>query len=367
MASFISESRHHQGESLLRQAEVQSLFLERFGALYPRLTFRGVRSFPDRTCGPYAFILRAAFGRAGLELEMLCVALGEAFPKKLERFTRRVQEAKLAQSGADLIPVLVAPYLSEEARGLCRQAGIGYFDLAGNASLDSSQVFFEVSGKPNPHVRQRQVRTPFEGKAERVVRTLLLRPSRHWNMRDLARSSHVSLGLTSMTTTALADMEVVTKGRSGLELLAPAALLEAWSQSYDLQRSLFRVYRSWAQVPELERRLADQRKSLGGRWALTLWSGAHHLLSLEETPPRLAVYWSGKLEGLAQALGLSEHGGRTLIFVFRPYDESLLWGARKTGRRLTSVHPLQLYLDLCSGDAEELGLAGRVRSALLPW
>jgi len=351
----------------LRQAEVQSLFQERFGALYPQLTLRGIRSFPDRVCGPYAFILRVAFGRAGLELNMLCMALGEAFPKKLERFIRRVQEAKLDQSKKDLIPVLIAPYLSEEARSLCRQAGIGYFDLAGNASLDSPQVFFEISGKSNLRVRQRQVRTPFEGKAERVVRTLLLKPDRHWNMRELARASQVSLGLASMATTALVNMGTVTKGRSGLELLGPAALLEAWSHSYDLQRSSFCLYRSWAQVPEIERRLADQRKALAGRWALTLWPGAHHLLGLEDAPLRLALYWSGKPERLAQALNLSERGGKTPVFVFKPYDGSLLWGSRRTSGRLTAVHPLQLYLDLCSGDAEELDLARRVRSALLPW
>ena len=351
----------------MRQAEVQSRFLERFGGLYPQLTFRGMRSFPHRVYGPYAFLLRVAFGKAGIELDMLCAALGDGSPENLKRFIGRVQEAKVAQSKPEAMPVLVAPYFSEEARALCHQAGIGYFDLAGNGGLDSPRVFFEVGGKPNASARDRYVRTPFEGKAERIVRTLLLEPEEHWNMRGLAESAGVSLGLTSMATTALANLGMVTKSRAGLELFAPTALLEAWSQSYDLRRSAFSIYRSPAEVPEIEGRLVDQREALSGRWALTLWSGAHHALALESTLPRLAVYWSGRADQLAQALDLTARRGKTPVFVFRPYDESLLWGVKETSGHLSIVHPLQLYLDLCSGDTEELELAESVRSRLLPW
>jgi len=351
----------------LRQAEVQSIFLQRFGALYPQLTFRGMRSFPHKLYGPYAFVLRVAFGRAGIELDLLCVALADGHPKKVQRFVERIQEAETVEAEPQAMPVLIAPYFTEEARALCRQAGVGFFDLAGNGGLDSSQVYFEISGKTGARVRERQVRTPFEGKAEQVVRRLLLEPDRHWSMRSLAKSSEVSLGLTSMATSALAKRGIVTKSRAGLDLFAPSALLDAWSQSYDLRRSPFCIYRSPAQVPEIESQLADQREALAGRWALTLWSGAHHVLELETRPPRLALYWLGKPAQLARALGLSEHEGRVLVFVFQPYDESLLWGASESGEHLPVVHPLQLYLDLCSGDAEELALAERVRSRLLPW
>ena len=64
---------------------------------------------------------------------------------------------------------------------------------------------------------------------------------------------------------------------------------------------------------------------------------------------------------------MSKRKGQTPVFVFQPYDESLLWGATETRDHLSVVHPLQLYLDLCSGDKEELELAESVRSRLLPW
>jgi hypothetical protein len=42
-------------------------------------------------------------------------------------------------------------------------------------------------------------------------------------------------------------------------------------------------------------------------------------------------------------------------------------GAGITAKGLRVAHPLQLYLDLGSGDERELELAKRLRERLLPW
>jgi len=351
----------------LRQAEVQSRFLESFSVLYPRITFRGVRRFPARAYGPYGFALRIAFGKTGVELDMLCAVLTDGFPQDVKRYIRRIQQARTSQPNEEAVSVLIAPYFAQEACALCREAGIGYFDLAGNAGLDTPRAFLEISGQANPYQRERQVHTPFEGKAERLVRTLLLDPNRLWTLRELVKAAGISLGLASMVTSALADMGVVAKNRGGLGLLRPGALLDAWAQSYDLRRNAFCIYRSMAGVSELETRLVGDGQALGGRPVLTLWSGAHHLLQEESDAPRLALYWQGKPESLAQTLELSSDEGKTFVFVFQPYDESLLWGITEEHGRPAVVHPLQLYLDLASGDEEELHLAQRVRKRLLPW
>ena len=56
--------------------------------------------------------------------------------------------------------------------------------------------------------------------------------------------------------------------------------------------------------------------------------------------------------------------GSAYLF-FQPYDESLLWGAQADESGVISVNPLQLYLDLGSGDEQELALAQQVRARLL--
>lgn len=346
---------------------MQSRFLDSFGALYPQLTFRGVRRFPARTYGPYGFALRVAFGKAGIELTLLCAILTDGYPQDVKRYIRRTKQAEPAERSEDSVSILVAPYFSEAACALCHEAGVGYFDLAGNAGLDTPHVFLEIRDRPNPYQRERQLPTPFEGKAERLVRALLLEPDKHWTMRELAQTAGISLGLVSMVTSALVNMGAAAKNRSGLSLLSPGALLEAWAQSYDLRRNAFCTYRSWADVAEIEARLASHQEALGGPCVLTLWSGAHHLLQEEGKAPRLALYYQGKPEQLARALHLSPDQGKIFVFIFQPYDESLLWKATEMGNHLTVVHPLQLYLDLISGDEEELRLAQRVRERLLPW
>ena len=351
----------------MRRADVESLFLQRFGEIYPRFKFRQMRRFPSRTHSPYDLALRLAFGSAEIELDMLCVTLLDGHPEEEKHLLQQISEVEGMSANRDIIPVVIAPHFSEEARALCREAGIGYFDLAGNAGLDTPHVFLEIEERTNKQARKKQPCSPFKGRAERVVRRLLLEPKRHWTMRELAKASSVSLGLASMATSSLAQMGVLTKGRTGLDLFDAGGLLEAWAQGYDLRRSAFRVYRFEAEVADLEARLVEQREALGGRYALTLWSGARLLLAREDTSPHLALYWLGKPDQLAKNLGLCQEGGKTPVFVFQPCDESLLWGASEMSEGLFVVHPLQLYLDLGSGDAEELRLAKQVRERLLPW
>ena len=349
----------------MRQAELQSLFLQNFGRLFPQFRFRGLRRFPSHTHAPFAFALSVSFGKAEVELDLLCATLVDGHPQDVRRMMELVQRAEATPAESDAVPVLVAPFFSDDARALCREKGLGYFDLAGNAGLDAARVYVDVEGKANRHVRKRELGTPFLGKSERIVRRLLIEPGRRWNMRELAVAAEVSLGLASMVTSSLAEMGVIGKQRSGTSLYDPRALLDAWAEHYDLRRSPFRVYRAWRNVAALEADLARRRDALADSYALTLWSGAYRLLTSSEPAPHLALYWRDSTERLVAELGLNEDAGNTYVFVFRPFDDSLFWGRRETEGHLFVVHPLQLYLDLGSGDEEEVVLAQRVRDRLL--
>ena len=351
----------------MRHAQVQSLFLQSFNTHYSQLKFRGLRRFPDRSHGPYDFSLRVTFGKSGHEIDLLCVTLIDGFPQDVRQAIKQIQETRTSETGVQAAPALVVPYLAEEGQELCRQAGVGFFDLAGNAKLDCESLYLDVRGRANQHVRDRQIRSPFLGKSERVARRLLLEPNQRWSMRSLARDSHVSLGMASMATSAFAELGVVTKGRAGMDLFDPTGLLDMWSREYDLRRSPFKVYRSRRNLGDVMARLVSNHDQFVNRYVLTLWSGAHTLLSEAATSPRLALYWQGPPDQLIRNLGLNEEDGGTFVFVFQPYDESVFWGKRETGQGLCVAHPIQLYLDLSSGDSDELGLAKTVRERLLIW
>jgi len=351
----------------LRQRETEALFLQEFDALYPPIRFRGLRRFTEASYSPYHFALRAAFGKMRREVLLLCVPIPSGYPQEVKGFLGRIEETEAPALDNEAIPCLIAPYFSQEGRTLCQAHGIAYLDLAGNANIETEDVYFSVEGRTNEYRRKRTVRNPFEGKSERVVRKLLMEPQRHWHMRELAEAAQVSLGLASMATSSLAEDGFVTKDRSGLDLFDAGALLEAWSESYDIHRNTLRTYRAEISVSGLATRLAEQRYDLGDPYALTLWSGADRLLRQNRTTLHLALYWAGTADQLVRRLQLSEDKGQTYVFVFCPYDESLIWERKETEHGLLIAHPLQVYLDLASGDKKEQILAKRLRARLLPY
>jgi len=54
-----------------------------------------------------------------------------------------------------------------------------------------------------------------------------------------------------------------------------------------------------------------------------------------------------------------------MVFVFSPYDQAVFWEAKRYRDGSVVAHPLQLYLDLASGDKDEVALAQRVRERFL--
>ncbi len=349
----------------MRQAEVQTRFLKSFARLFPQFKFRGIRHFPARSRDPFQLALRLAVGQPEVLIDILCVILPTGDASEVRRFLSQIAQAELDLAQEQALPVLVAPQINREAQALCREMGVGYFDLAGNAGMQTENILIQISGDRDEPEPKRTIQTPFEGKSERVVRRLLLEPGRIWTMRDLAQAAEVSLGLASMVTTALTEIGGVLKGRTGLSVLSPGLLLDAWSDRYDLRRSPFRAWRSDKDASLLQVEMGSLRLKHPEKGALTLWSGAQRLLPFEEPNNHVALYWAGEPEALAERLRLSESTGRTVVFIFQPYDEGVFWEAKRYRDGVIVAHPLQIYLDLASGDEKEMLLAQRVRERFL--
>ncbi len=346
----------------MRQAVVLSQFIKTFAQHYPQLGFRGMRQLRDDIMPPYQLVLRLALGRQAREYDLYIVALGEGHPDDVRQMLSRIAQPLEPSDGREGLRVLLAPYFSDEARALCVAAGVGVMDLAGNALLEADGLYLEVTGHESAQSRKREGAEPFRGKSERIVRRLLLEREHRWNMRELAAAANTSLGLASMTTTALANLKLANKSRQGLVALDPGALLNAWSEAYDLRRSPFLIYRSPLDVAQIEARLSMQPSQTYG---LTLWSAYYHWLGRNVRERYVALYWTGAMATLEELLSLSRRPGATYLFAFQPYDPSLLWGATACENGVSVVNPLQLYLDLASGDEQEMTLAREVRAQLL--
>lgn len=141
--------------------------------------------------------------------------------------------AHLAQLGKNTTAVLIAPYLSQDARRLCQEQDVGFLDLEGNARIVFDGVFIERSVSSKPPSDRRALRSLFKPKSAQILRVMLREPSRAWRTIELAEAADVSLGHVSNVRTALLDREWAHVAPDGLSLIDPDAVLDAWRDAYD--------------------------------------------------------------------------------------------------------------------------------------
>jgi len=240
--------------------------------------------------------------------------------------------------------VFTAPYISPEAAALCKAAGIGYLDLAGNCLLSFETIYVQREGKPNSSVQRRDLRSLYSSKAERILRVLLTRPQQSWKTEALAEAARVSFGQVANVKKFLADREWLAPNGGGIRLKNPGAVLDEWAAQYRFSRNQVVDYYALAEVAECEYQLAEACQSQGMRYALTAFSGAARLAPAVRYQ-RAVAYVDGDLDLLTNSLGWKPVTSGANISLLVPYDEGVFFDSREMdGTQL--VTPVQIYLDL---------------------
>lgn len=240
--------------------------------------------------------------------------------------------------------IFVAPYVSERAAAVCKEADIGYLDLGGNCRLVFDHVFIEKKGAPNQYSERREQRSLYTPKASRVLRVLLANPSRHWRMKNLAEEARVSLGHVANVKQLLLDREWLRDDQEGLYLTEPAALLSQWAENYRPRRSLVHDFYSFDTPGQIEPRIDEVCRRAGVRYTLTAFSGAERLAPFVRYQ-RATAYVEENLEEIALELSLKPVSSGANVQLIEPYDEGIFYGALCKDD-LWVASPVQLYLDL---------------------
>jgi hypothetical protein len=242
------------------------------------------------------------------------------------------------------IGVFAAPYVSPEAADILQRENIGYVDLSGNCRLSFDQIYIRIEGRPNKFAQQRDLRSLYSPKAERVLRALLLEPKQGWKVKDLARAAGVSIGQASNVKKLLEDREWLRRGERGILLTEPGKLLEEWSENYSYRKNKSWDFYSRNDPSEIEAKIAIGCTDLGLDYALAGFSAASRLAP-SVRHQRLAAYVSERIDQVAERVGLKPVTSRPNVILFEPYDEGVLAGRRDVDDvRITS--PIQTYLDL---------------------
>jgi hypothetical protein len=242
--------------------------------------------------------------------------------------------------------VFTAPYISPDAAAVCKEAGIGYLDLAGNCLLSFETIYVHREGKPNSNIQRREQRSLYSPKAERILRVLLSRPQQNWKTETLAEAAQVSFGQVANVKKLLADREWLVPNGDGIRLKNLGAVLDEWADLYRFSRNQVMDFYTLSEVAECEYQLAESCQRQGIRYALTAFSGAARLAPAVRYQ-RVAAYVEGDLNALTDSLGWKPVTSGANVSLLVPYDEGVFYDSREMdGTQL--VTPIQIYLDLQS-------------------
>jgi hypothetical protein len=252
--------------------------------------------------------------------------------------------------GEDVIPVVVASYLSPDRRSQCQEQGTCFLDLSGNVFLEFDGLHVERIGFPNRFPEKRRGRGPFSDKASLILRAALSDPQKVWGVRELAQSIGLDPGFVSRMAQELEKRNYVSRIDSKLRLREAKSLLEDWVREYDYKRNQEARYFCLSKGPEeLIEKVAAAQIPDDITYALGLHAGAN-LIAPYSVYNEVHIYVQNEevINWFVDKIELRQAGeGANLIFLLPYYKNSVFYGKQRI-KGVWVVSHLQLYLDLAN-------------------
>ncbi len=266
-----------------------------------------------------------------------------------------------AQTGETLPDLVVAPYLSPEARRRLREAGIGFLDATGNlrVSLVEPGLFIEARGADlNPSPRRRPARSLAGAKAGRIVRALCERRS-SWGVRELAAATDTNPGYVSRVLAFLDREALVDRDDKGRVTCADwQRLVRRWAEAAPIET------RGRTQLFIAPRGLAPLMQRLGKAKLPHAVTGSFAAARVAPVaPPRLATIYVEEIATVRSVLHLREADAGANVLLIEPKDESVLSVAVTDDEGVRWASLVQVVSDLLTGP----GRSPAEAEALMEW
>ncbi len=263
-------------------------------------------------------------------------------------FRDKLSQLRLyAERNPEVVPIMVAKYLSLAKRDECKKVGVCFLDLSGNVFLNYEGVYIERIGFPNRFPEKRKVRKPFSDKASLILRAMLLK-EKLWGVRELAELVNLDAGYVSRMMREIEKLNYLVRANAKVKLRDPRAILEDWVRQYDYRKSEECKYFCMAKSPdEILSKLKGLNIPEEIDYALGFHAGAY-LVSPHAVFNEVHIYVSNQesIDFFVKQLNLRPvERGANIIFLRPYYKHSVFYGKQKIGD-LWVVSDLQLYLDL---------------------
>jgi len=249
-------------------------------------------------------------------------------------------------------PILASTFISPRVRQICKEEGVGYLDLAGNAWLACEDFYVEKSVERNPFVKRGRPASMWTPVSSRLVRAFLEEPGRAWKLVELVQATGMSLGQASNVARRLIEEGYVTDTARRLRLIQPAQLLEAWQADYSLAQHRRMAYYSFERDPaRLMARLAEAAAAQRLRYAVTSFAGAWLVAPFVHGVATVQWYIEETDQARwVKALDLRPVDAGPNAVLLAPRDAGVFYRARAVNEVMVAGN-IQLYLDLANDPA----------------
>lgn len=255
-------------------------------------------------------------------------------------------------------PLVVSPFISQDAVKLCAQLGASCLDFAGNCRVSFGQVYIAEGGHRNKAVRKPRrpaifsTTTPI---SSTILRRLVHDVEKPWKLKDLSQTLGCSIGLVHKVKTFLCDNLWAETTPQGIRLSHVDGLMQAWAREYAAAPQGIRRFHTDLTPEQLEWRVNEVRSLSGIRcWFTGAWAAAHYAQTQRPAVSHGHIY-PFRVGDFARECGLTEvaEGGNVVLHLIEQ-PATLADSVEQNGSLLVS--PAQMYLDAVDDATRELAL-----------
>lgn len=307
------------------------------------------------------FLLKAA----GYHFQVECKSSSSRAP--LLMALRQITEARNYLDKED-IPLIVVPYMGRSGTDLCKEYGLSWIDLSGNAHVKAPGLLIHIEGRPNKFKKAGRPANVFAPKGARIVRQLLINPKQGHKQREISQITGLDEGYTSRIVRTLEKLNLIDRDDKGaLKPSNPEELLEAWLEAYDFSKhQMIKGHVAARSGEELLRKmtqiLSEQKVDYAATGLAGAWQYTHF------TKFRVVTLFLADSPGknLFDQLYFREddRGANTWLVV--PNDKGVFHGS-SVQDGIVCVHPVQVFLDLKGHPERAKEAASMVRQERLKW
>ncbi len=309
---------------------------------------------------------------ADARLSLVTEIKNRAFPRDVREAAWQLQRAMRTFEARNrlAVPFVAATSISEGARVVLQEEGIGYFDLGGTLSIPVPHAFILIDRPPTKRSR-RAHDAIFQGKRGLVLQAVFRHRDRWLGISELARETGVSPATVSETMAELDRRDWVTVRGGGptkeRRLRNTGDLLDNWMRHAEGQKppKIHRYYVPVGSPQAVTRQLAAScdRRRVG--YAVTAEAAADHyaphLSAIKQVRCRLAPS-DHQDEILAELEARPVAEGWNLGLIETKSRGDVIVGDHADG--IAYADPIQVWLDLLHAGGRSRDAAAHLRTEL---